>query len=189
MRKFFVLIFILCSFSVFSQRFEGGIFLGACGSQIDGDANAGYNKAGFIGGAFVALPLNEKWFSKVEVKYIGKGSHILDDEGQTIFKIKLHYVEMPLLAVFQYNSRFSFEAGIAESYLIKAYFEDIGGETEENELYKNFETSFLTGINFHFSTSWAANLRFQYSLFPILDVPHQYNNLISCILCYKIPQN
>ena len=91
------LLFTLIIIPVHSQSFFGGIAIGGVTSQVDGDNNDGFHKAGFTGGAFVGLELSDIWEAQFEVKYIQKGSRSsADDPAQ--FTIRLDYVELPLVA-------------------------------------------------------------------------------------------
>lgn len=92
-----MLLFLTIGLAAHSQSFFGGIALGGVTSQVDGDNNNGFHKAGFTGGAFVGLQLNEIVDVQFEIKYIQKGSSSSTDDDMH-FKIKLDYVEMPLIA-------------------------------------------------------------------------------------------
>ena len=97
-RNLIILLLILTlGATVHSQSFFGGIAIGGVTSQVDGDNNDGFHKAGFTGGAFVGLELSDIWEAQFEVKYIQKGSRSsADDPAQ--FTIRLDYVELPLVA-------------------------------------------------------------------------------------------
>ena len=92
-----LLVFLLLSISASSQSFFGGIALGGVTSQVDGDDNDGFHKAGFTGGAFVGLELSDIWEAQFEIKYIQKGSSSSADDPYQ-FTIRLDYVEMPIIA-------------------------------------------------------------------------------------------
>ena len=92
-----LLFFLFLYVTANSQSFFGGIALGGVTSQIDGDNNNGFHKVGFTGGAFVGLELSEILNVQFEIKYIQKGSSS-STEDDVHFKIKLDYVEMPLVA-------------------------------------------------------------------------------------------
>lgn len=99
MKKLFLLLAISVIFAAnaTSQSFYGGVALGAVTSQVDGDGNNGFHKIGFTGGGFVGLELNDIFDVQLEIKYIQKGSKSAADEYPS-FKIRLDYVEMPLVA-------------------------------------------------------------------------------------------
>lgn len=91
----FVLLFVAAPAS--SQPFFGGIALGGVTSQVDGDGNDGFHKAGFTAGAFVGLELSDYLEAQFEIKYIQKGSKSSADDPVQ-FTIQLDYVELPLIA-------------------------------------------------------------------------------------------
>lgn len=98
MRKSFILLILfILSLSIKSQPFYGGLALGGVTSQVDGDHNNGFHKAGFTAGAFVGLELSDIFEAQFEIKYIQKGSRSSADDPVQ-FTIRLDYIELPLLA-------------------------------------------------------------------------------------------
>lgn len=163
MKRFLLTIVIISIVHVVNaQYFKGGLIGGVSGSQIDSDGQAGYNKIGGIGGAYVSYPVIEKGFLNLELFYIGKGavknietpSYVLQE-----FKTSLHYIEVPVMFSYRFFEKFSFGAGFNFSYLfsyklynmgILFYQElfpfDIGGNAEaEYHLTEKF--SFLMRIS------------------------------------------
>lgn len=99
MKKLLLFISITMMFvaSATAQSFYGGVALGGVTSQVDGDGNNGFHKFGFTGGGFVGLKLSDIFDVQLEIKYIQKGSKS-SVEDPSSFKIRLDYVEMPLVA-------------------------------------------------------------------------------------------
>lgn len=100
------LLIILCLFSFFTgkaQQFEGGMFAGMDFSQVDGDTYSGYNRLGGLVGGFIKLPLTEKWYLRLEMEYIMKGSvHNFNpnnpaDSNNVDYVNKTSYVQVPFL--------------------------------------------------------------------------------------------
>jgi hypothetical protein len=93
-----IILFTLSSAFSFSQSFKGGIMAGLAGSQVDGDTYSGYNRLGFLAGAYVGHDIANKFDWQFELKYIQKGSYKRQnpDAGDlTIYKLRLNYVEVP----------------------------------------------------------------------------------------------
>ena len=122
-----LLILLFLCVSAHSQAFYGGIAAGAVTSQVDGDENNGFHKAGFTAGAFVGLELSDIFDLQFEIKYIQKGSKSSTDD-QMDFSIKLDYIEVPLvvsanLGFFNINGKkfdwISFETGLSLDVLAR----------------------------------------------------------------------
>ncbi|MBO7469615.1 MAG: outer membrane beta-barrel protein [Bacteroidales bacterium] len=122
-----LLILLFLCVSAHSQAFYGGIAAGAVTSQVDGDENNGFHKAGFTAGAFVGLELSDIFELQFEIKYIQKGSKSSTDD-QMDFSIKLDYIEVPLvvsanLGFFNINGKkfdwISFETGLSLDVLAR----------------------------------------------------------------------
>ncbi|MGA2822466.1 MAG: porin family protein [Bacteroidales bacterium] len=113
---FLLLLIVMTSFSLQAQRFNGGVMIGGNVSQVDGDTYIGYHKFGYLGGAYVFLKLSPHSSFQMELEYIQKGSKRNADSvtnaGNT-YKLRLHYIEIPLLYQYTFKRRFYFEAGPA----------------------------------------------------------------------------
>ena len=97
------LMFFLCLLFPFSllaqdapsQRFKAGILVGFNGSQINGDASAGFNKLGLVAGVRGVTVINEKMEISIELLYSQRGSRseLFNSTNTNIpFKIELNYI-------------------------------------------------------------------------------------------------
>jgi len=118
-----IILLNLIFISSFSQEFSGGLLLGVCGSQIDGDDQFKYKKPGLIAGAFVSKPFSERTALKIETYYIGKGAvlnnNLPDGTSIQVFNTTLHYVEMPFLFNIEIHPKIDIDLGIACRYHCK----------------------------------------------------------------------
>ena len=140
--KAFLTIIILSGFlSSSAQVFNTGIVLGLNGSQVDGDGYGGFNKMGFIAGAFTNASLSEKWSTQFEIYYINKGSFkaARPDKGDyRHFNLNVNYIEIPLALRYKYQN-FMFESGLYGSKFLSYHMEDEFGERTINEYpFKSF---------------------------------------------------
>ncbi|NJM14206.1 MAG: PorT family protein [Bacteroidales bacterium] len=169
-----VFLLVCCGF-VFAvakpQRgFDGGLLLGLCAAQIDGDNYKGYNKAGLVAGGYVSRYFNNKYGAKMELKFIGKGaSKPVTEQNPRVYKVVLNYVSLPLLLMYRFNDKLSFDIGAENSILIKAKEDlDGGGFTEPLDgPYEQYELAGIFGVNYNFSKKFAVNLSHGYSFTPI----------------------
>ncbi len=88
--------------AAWAQTFRGYVTGGAIASQLDGDALAGYNRLGLLGGVGVWYDLSDKWRSSLAFAYAPNGSRANGRESQrtsgpgTFSEIKLNYVAVPV---------------------------------------------------------------------------------------------
>jgi opacity protein-like surface antigen len=196
MLKFSVLccsILLWCGFS-FAQPFGGGFFAGMTASQVDGDTYAGYNKIGLTAGAYVTRELTRRTDLKAELRYIQKGAyHKGSEQDPSLYKLTVHYVELPVMYQFYLNDNIIFDAGLAPSVFLFYREEDENGEFPEDNPFRRLGLDASIGANYKFTDHLIAGLRYSYSVIPIRDHPSgqtyrlnhgQYSNLFSFSLYY-----
>jgi hypothetical protein len=194
MKKLIFTILGLFSITIITaQDFSGGLLLGICGSQIDGDDQFHYKKPGLIIGAFVKRPFSEKAGLKIETYYIGKGAvkndELSDGSVLQIFNTTLHYIEMPFLFDYQLLNKISVSVGIAPSYLFAHRLTSYRQEVSKNDYtLKSFDIQPMGQLDFYLTDHISASLRLSYSAFDIRTeaVSTWYNNNLSLVLRYKI---
>lgn len=187
MKYFFSLFLSIFFFTgLFAQNFYGGAKLGALISQVDGDTHGGYHKISPTGGIYVrnTFARNDRWGMSLELNYRNKGSkHSGTDETDTyreLYKIDLHYLEMPLmfnyriekfkipsLVDYKFKNKLLIEFGPSVSYLLKGdiYLRRLA----QNENLNKIEVALNVGITYYFAEHFFANYRFSYT-FPFTPV-------------------
>jgi hypothetical protein len=196
--------FVICSFTLFAQRFNGGLILGGNVSQLDGDGREGYHKFGFQGGAFVSLRLTPHSSLQLEMEYIQKGSRYNGDtlsNSDTTFLYRFHYLEIPLLYQFSFTKglRWSIEAGPAMDVLLGSYAEINNLEAPPGSFsgLRPVTLAGILGVSAFITDHLKANFRFNYSLLSIwpennypatsrhiLFETGQYNNVLELSLLW-----
>lgn len=199
MRKHFLVfgIFLLIQ-PTLAQQFQGGVIAGLSTCQVDGDDFGGYNKAGFIAGAYVLYPVSNKLNLTLELKYIGKGSSegsAFQNSNNQIYRLNLHYIEIPVIAQIRLIKNFFFEAGTGFGYLFHAT-ENFGqGVAPGTEPFINFEWSGQLGIAFKAWDQIQFDLRYSYSLLPVRNLTGsavflgnrgQFNKILALQIQYKL---
>lgn len=170
--KYLSLFIILASLflnSGYAQKFEGGIVLGLVGSQVAGDQLSGYKKAGLNVGGWINLPIGEKSKLQMELTYIQKGSRENPDYEKGKFDsylMRLGYVQLPVVYLYQYNNLIGFEAGLGMNFLIHSNEKFNGYETIESP-FSTTNLCFLAGISFRVTDLIRISLRTDNSLFSI----------------------
>ncbi len=182
------------------SHFEGGISIGAVSTQVDGDSYSGYNKSGIKAGFWVAKPLNPKVYLSFEMNYFPKGSKssiVLTPEDTDFYLLVLHYIEMPVSMLYNYDKYF-FEVGVAVNYLFSDKQEGI---YLQNQHYSNktgfnmFDYTSFAGIGKILNERWRISARICYSMWDAAKeyVPpserlykRQYNNTLSVSLFWRL---
>ncbi len=194
MKKTILLLFlIIATFfnpKLSAQQFDGGLVVGLTGSQIDGDSNSGYHKAGLVFGGWVLAHVGERFGIQSGMQYMGKGAKKLinpDINDYTSFKTSLHYVEVPCIATYKINQKVNAEIGLGCGYLVDDSKEWEGSPLPEDIGSKNnFDWSAKIGLRYCFTEHWYTNLRLSYSMLPISSHPNQFNNVVEISISYQI---
>ncbi|NVO08471.1 MAG: PorT family protein [Bacteroidales bacterium] len=196
----FILLIIGISIRPKAQQFDAGFVCGLATSQVDGDGNSGFDKAGPIAGIWVGHGLNRVFYARMELRYIQKGSFAKTvQDGVTIghYRMRLNYLEIPVIIGYRFGNGFNALAGISTGYLGKAQEMNEFGSfpLEDIQKFHKFEFAWRFGFEYNQSEHWAFNVMYSYSMFPIR--PHkenityrwdrgQYNNVIEFVARYKI---
>ena len=191
MKKTLLLLLLIIPVAATAQRFKGGTVLGFNVSQIDGDFLSGYNKAGLLGGAYVYTEFRDGWGSQMEIRYSAKGS-ATSLNSPVLRKIRLQYIELPLMATYDFFSRFQAQGGVSVGYLFRAA-QNEGNGYEEFEQFDQFELALNIGVNYEILDKLGANVRFSYSILPTYalysgaTLPYaMFNNVLTFAVYYRI---
>lgn len=165
------------------QLFRPFISAGFNAAQVDGDDLAGFNKFGFIGGigTFIMLPKNVS--VGMELLYSQKGSRSTKRNPHpefNKFKLKLNYIELPLMLSYHDRNRAIFSLGIIINTL--ASYDEVRFGTNFSDSvsftpYKTISTDIMGSVSFYFIPKLGINLRFAYSLGNIAKEKNFSSNL------------
>tara|TARA_B100001758_G_C18226807_1_gene513199 strand:+ start:250 stop:870 length:621 start_codon:yes stop_codon:yes gene_type:complete len=198
---FFCSIFLI--FSVQAQNFGGGLILGINTSQVGGDNLGGFDKVGFLVGAFTNTSITELLSVQIEMTYIEKGSrnpnmNDLDHPNYLIEDISSFYFEIPLVLQYHKNKNLRIEGGLLSAYLIDGYYNDLNGKipTYNMNPFIKYDFGFLLGIDYIFSNKLSLNTRISNSIVPIgtedynitaynSNTKGKYNSALSFVLHYN----
>ena len=156
------------------RRFTGSIVAGINGSQIDGDARAGYNKVGLSVGARAGALLAPKWELAFEILFSQQGAtERLQRGAPRDVLIHLNCIEVPVLIYFKdwevinannvkYH-RVYFGLGASFNRLLGGQ-EILGGLATQDMFsgsqgYKKNYVMLMGDVNFYFTRNWAFNMR------------------------------
>ncbi|MCD4744815.1 MAG: PorT family protein [Bacteroidales bacterium] len=196
--KIFLLsIFLLISFLIKAQKFNGGIIAGLSATEISGDRLEGPNKAGIYAGGYVNLYFTEKSSFQMEIDFIQKGSRKNPDTLDfSSYLLRINYVELPLHYRYDFHKRMTLEIGLSYGVLINNY-EEVNG-LEHDAGYGNFkrgDLSFSFGLFYSITDRLRFNIRYANSILAVR--PHsdnqtyrwnkgQYNEVLSFTFHYEL---
>ncbi|MCD4737182.1 MAG: PorT family protein [Bacteroidales bacterium] len=216
MKKFNIVIILTFLFTLIlnpatGQRIRGAVIGGFNLTQVDGDEVYGFHKAGIHLGASAIIPFGERWMVSLETIFNQKGStqgkqySTLDSNGLEYtgeYKLKLDYLEVPVLVHYNDRDRIIAGAGISYGRLVNVKEWEHGRKVETTTLntgpYKLNDLNILADVRFRMFKKLYLNFRYAYSLIkirtrvfdPIPGTPgtdkkrDQYNNVLSFRLIY-----
>ena len=215
---FFLFCFLFSPHLLFSQRILGAFSAGMNLSQVDGDEKYGFKKVGANLGPSVIIPFgkDKKWSVTMELLFSQLGSRQKEQySNDTIadtttseyydgYKLKLTYVQIPVMVHFKDKNFIAGGVGFAYGQLVGAQewedYNDSRGffktETNLNNPYTLSDLQVLVDIRMRLYQRLWFNLRYSYSCFPIrtrdfenpvyhdVETRKQYNNVITLRLTY-----
>jgi opacity protein-like surface antigen len=203
MKNILTIILLIVGFSTVTsaQNFDAGIVAGIAATQVDGDTHKGYDKAGPIVGIWVGRRLGNKLYTRMELRYIQKGSYAKDAKDETttgLYRMRLNYFEIPIILGYRFGNGFNALVGLSGGYLAKAKEMNQFGDypAEDIQEFRKVEFAGMFGAEYNQSEHWAFNLMFSYSIFPIRPFKAtstinrwdrgQYNNVLELVARYKL---
>lgn len=186
---------LLVVFNLFTQygkaqyndepTFLAGATAGFNFSQVDGDNFAGYHRAALNLGLVVFAKTSNKTALSTEMLLSQKGSRAgatqlprRANDQQTIltdYRIKLNYLEIPLLFNYFDSRKNNFGAGLSYGQLVKSKetYRDGNGNVFENDAkvfpFKKRDVMLIFNGSVGIYKNLQMNIRFGYSLLPIRD--------------------
>jgi len=184
MSKIFILscFLFIYSLGIQAQTFKAGLILGVTASQINGDADAGFNKPGIEGGIKSLVNLSEKTDLSLEILYSQRGSKEearADGQVQDIYRID--YVAVPVIFSFKdwediNYYRLHFHTGLSYGRLIKAELDNEVDNTEFVEEWRENDLSVLVGATYFANEHLGFTFRYNRSLILLYKNDGSGNN-------------
>jgi len=194
-KKFALLFFCgFLSLSIQAQNFGGGIIAGISTSQVSGDQLGGFNKVGFLVGAFTNKSISQLLSLQMEMTYIQKGSDNPKMNENSISDISLSYVGIPLLLKYQQSNTIAIEGGIETAFLISSSDNDIYGKITNTREFNTTDIGIFIGLDYSIRPRLTLNSRISNSILPIRAHASgatfqlnkgQYNSVLSFTLHYN----
>jgi len=206
--NFFILLIICFCLNLTAQDNENRFRLilsgGISGTQVDGDTYSGYNKIGTNAGIYINRKTGENTENMFGITYIQKGSRSNSTiQNPNYYLLKLNYLEVPFLFIYNHKSKYRFEVGLSGAYLFSDYEENGMIGAYKGSL-KKLDVCYNMGAGYKLNDKTYINLRYSYSLLPIREYNRNvylgnfwqrifnrglYNNCISISINYIISPN
>lgn len=197
MRYILFFIFYFHVSFLFSQNFEAGLIAGGNFTQVGGDDLSGFNEFGFILGGSSSLKIKNTWY-EFQLLYVDKGSRDTTtntSNNRYKYKIKLRYLEIPLLCRWEVYNNILVGLGSSIGFLLKGIEENANGLIPKTVDFNKFDISALFEVGYSHSNNIYFFSRFENSIIPMR--PHesgatfklnrgQYNTVLILGLKYTI---
>lgn len=135
---------------------------------IDAYAEDDFNlKAGFHGGVFAGMKLNETWGAWGEIQYSIKGVRAAGTN------INLHYITVPLLFKYFITENFRAEAGPELGYMVTARSKYGNASGVWNN---NLDIGLDAGIEYQATATISLGLRFNAGMLSVIDAQYRDSN-------------
>jgi len=168
MRALLLAILLVFPVVLQAQVFKAGVTAGPTFSQIEGDIVAGFYKVGFQAGFVSDVYINDIFSWGLEILYSQRGSASAFNPTTQVgdFRIKMDYVEIPIL--FRYNDKngMSAYAGASFNRLLNAsiidqagvedtaFFEDPLDPTKKTDIQGILGISYIVSPVFNLGVRW-----------------------------------
>jgi len=170
---FTALILSIVSFSARAQYIgvKGGLNLSNLNIDDVDDENM---RAGYHFGAYINLPISDGFAVQPEVLYSTKGAeadyNLVGFDGTA--KLKLDYIDVPILAVFKLGDAIEIHAGPYFGFLANSKYEVSGDVSDDGDLdsdnFKNLDYGLVGGLAVNFAAI-QVGARYNYGLQEIQD--------------------
>ena len=163
MRKLIVLsLSLLITAQLVAQEFDLGIKAGVNFSSL-ADASGLNNQTGFVGGAFVAFPLDDQFAIQVDALYSQQGADI--DLG----KFDLDYITLPVVLKFYIVDRFNIQGGPQFGVLLNDDTQVAVGEIVNDIAVNDFDFAWVAGAGLDLPFGLRVDGRYGFGLTKVPD--------------------
>lgn len=197
LRGSFLGLILLFAFSCSGQNIKGALIVGLNATQVDGDECYGYHKFGLNVGPMAIIPINKVFSVSIETLYNQKGSYQRKQYNDSLsgeYKLKLNYLEVPVLFHYEDKGVVNFGTGFSWGRLVEfgewehGYKVNWGNSTGP---YKRTDVDWIFDVQFRLSGNMKFDFRYAYSVaklrtrtFLTGEARKQFNNVLSLRLVY-----
>ncbi len=181
-REVIVILLIICGISTaaIGQIIKGEAILGLNLTQVEGDEVHGFRKPGLNIGFGALIPFSKNWDVTMEISYNQKGAQQKDqyydslNSGQILtgaYKLRLNYVEVPVLVQYTDKGFITFGAGFSWGRLVGIQEWEHGKRVETTTLssgtYDKNDFSYILDVRIKVYGPLKFGVRYQNSMMKI----------------------
>lgn len=180
MKNIFILvIFTLLSFNTQAQNFEAKLIGGFTASQIDGDAQAGYNKVGLVAGAATNFYLSERVSLQEELVFYMRGARGSNNDFN-FGAVRMNYLDINMLLNIYLSEKVFVQAGPSFGVLMAA---SQNGWDMDSPVSNTLSAT--AGVSYMLNQNLEVSLRTMYSITRIHKLnPWLHNSLAFSLRFY-----
>lgn len=182
MKKLLVSAILLATGFVNAQDIKFGAKLGLNIANISGDIEDNKALFGANLGGFAEITLSDKLAFQPELLFSMQGSKYED------IATKLNYINIPLLAKYNLNEKFSVLAGPQIGFLMSAKLKDSNESLDVKDGFNTFDFGLNVGAGYNVTENIIVDARYNFGLSNILkdsDGVSQKNSVIQLSVGYK----
>jgi hypothetical protein len=125
------------------------------------------SKVAVFAGLLAHLHFEQHWAVQPEIMYSNQGAK--QDISGTEYKVKLHYINLPVLLQYMTGSGFRLQTGPQLGILAAAKTKAGESQTDANNLYKTFDLAWVLGASYVTNGGFGIDARYNIGLANIND--------------------
>jgi len=155
--------------TVSAQHANFGIKGGLNVYNVKDDNESNYDsKTGLHVGLFAHMHLNKQWALQPELLYSGQGAKFTTSGTES--KLKLDYINIPLMLQYMFDNGFRIEAGPQVGFLVGAKTETNGTNVDVKDQLKGADFGLGLGLGYiHVPTGFGVDARYNFGLSNITE--------------------
>ncbi|WP_109299153.1 porin family protein [Aquimarina sp. AU474] len=181
-----IVLFLLTSIFITAvsqaQEIKFGVKGGLNLSTLSGDSPNISGRTSFHGGAVLEVKFNDKFALQPELLYSEQGASA--ENGQLVnieTKLRLNYINIPILAKYYLTKGLSVEAGPQLGILIDAGVQDtidgvLQGEEDAKDQFKNIDFSFGFGLGYNLTQHFFTQARYNVGLSNVFEDDNNFED-------------
>jgi hypothetical protein len=182
---FVVLATVLTSISLYAQETHFGLKAGMNLASVDVENNEDYDsKVGLHLGGLAHIHLTRHFALQPEVVFSMQGGE--DDAG----KLKLNYINVPLLAQYMFDEGFRIQTGPQLGFLVSAKKKIGDVDVDYDDAYSNIDFSWTIGAGYLFPVGLGLDARYNFGINDIDESGFESRNRVFQVgLFYQFMHN
>ena len=126
-------------------------------------------KPGLIIGGVAALPMGKRVSFRPELLFVQKGWQRTRSDGYALYKVKLNYIDLPLMfRVTPASNGWFLETGPQVGFMLGYPNEERGSHIDNSKVYHSFEVGAAAGVGYQLANGLSFGVRYNGGITNIL---------------------